>query len=55
MKGNYLNLIDFNDLIDMVPGGELVPKKIKDKLVSLANSGARQAIGFVVNRCLRIF
>jgi tetratricopeptide (TPR) repeat protein/KaiC/GvpD/RAD55 family RecA-like ATPase len=51
MKENYLNLIDFNDLIDMVPGGELV-KKIKDKLVSLANSGARQAIGFVVNRCL---
>jgi hypothetical protein len=49
MKGNYLNLIDFNDLIDMVPGDELVPKKIKDKLVSLANSGARQAIGFVVN------
>jgi hypothetical protein len=52
MKENYLNLIDFNDLIDMVPGGELMPKMIKDKLTSLANSGAQQAVGFVVNRCL---
>ena len=52
MKDNYLNLIDFDALIDMVPGGELMPKMIKNKLTSLANSGAQQAVGFVVNRCL---
>jgi hypothetical protein len=52
MKENYLKVINFSKLFDMIPDGGLVPKFVKDTAASILTFGARKVVGLVVENCL---